>query len=316
LGDAVLISKMTAASLWTLRISGIKKTCYICVCLSALYATCYAWQYENTLSCDVATFTSFFVWICELELWQCIFVHLLFLCGMECFFAIAPLPVLQSHCDKIAITHMFVYATGFFCNRSTSAVCNHTVKDVCNHLYFHQVATTSSKDQSSRNHCFFTRVFLQLFFFFAKSLLWGCNHTAIRVQAITHILVLQLSCFCNCCTSAVATTCKECCNLLYIHQVATTSSKHQPSRNLTVSRHGAFFWTGFFAAALFLPVCLATVFLLQSQSNVFFATVFFFLQLHYAKGAITPRKGCNHSHAWFSNYFFCNRSTSVVATTL
>jgi hypothetical protein len=30
------------------------------------------------------------------------------------FFAIAPLPVLQSHCDKIAITHMFVYATGFF----------------------------------------------------------------------------------------------------------------------------------------------------------------------------------------------------------
>jgi hypothetical protein len=42
------------------------------------------------------------------------FVHLPFLCGMECFFAIAPLPVLQSHCDKIAITHMFVYATGFF----------------------------------------------------------------------------------------------------------------------------------------------------------------------------------------------------------
>jgi hypothetical protein len=66
------------------------------------------------------------------------------------FFAIAPLPVLQSHCDKIAITHMFVYATGFFCNRSTSEVCNHTVKDVCNHLYFHQIATTSSKDQSSR----------------------------------------------------------------------------------------------------------------------------------------------------------------------
>jgi hypothetical protein len=99
-------------------------------------------------------------------------VHLLFLCGMECFFAIAPLPVLQSHCDKIAITHMFVYATGFFCNRSTSAVCDHTVKDVCNHLHFHQVATTSSKDQSSRNltvswhWAFFWTGLLQSHFFY------------------------------------------------------------------------------------------------------------------------------------------------------
>jgi hypothetical protein len=48
---------------------------------------------------------------------------------------------------------------------------------------------------------------------------------------------------------------------------------------------------------------LQLFFLLQSQSHVFFATVLF-LQLHYAKGAITPRKGCNHSHAWFSNCFF------------
>jgi hypothetical protein len=59
-----------------------------------------------------------------------VFVHLLFFCGMERFFAIALLPVLQSHCDKIAITHMRQgcnhahagFATGFFCNRSTSAV--------------------------------------------------------------------------------------------------------------------------------------------------------------------------------------------------
>jgi hypothetical protein len=64
---------------------------------------------------------------------------------------------------------MFVFATVFFCNRSTSAVCNHTVKDVCNHLYFHQVATISSKDQSSH---------IKLFTSF-----FNRNHTAIRVQS-------------------------------------------------------------------------------------------------------------------------------------
>jgi hypothetical protein len=42
------------------------------------------------------------------------FVHLLFYAAWSVFFAIAHLPVLQSYCDKIAITHMFVYATGFF----------------------------------------------------------------------------------------------------------------------------------------------------------------------------------------------------------
>jgi hypothetical protein len=31
LGDAILISKMTAASLWTFRISGIKNMLYLCV---------------------------------------------------------------------------------------------------------------------------------------------------------------------------------------------------------------------------------------------------------------------------------------------
>jgi hypothetical protein len=102
------------------------------------------------------------------------------------FSAIAPLPILQSHCDKIAITHIFVYATGFFCNRSTLAVCNHTVKNVCNHLYFHQVATTSSKDQSSRNFdsvmalSFFWTVLLQSHFFTSFC---NRNHTAIRVQS-------------------------------------------------------------------------------------------------------------------------------------
>jgi hypothetical protein len=64
---------------------------------------------------------------------------------------------LQSHlylfCNHTAIklqsrTCLFLQLC-FFCNRSTSAVCNHTVNDVSNHLYFHQVATTSSKDKSS-----------------------------------------------------------------------------------------------------------------------------------------------------------------------
>jgi hypothetical protein len=125
------------------------------VCLSALYATCYAWQYENTLSCDVATFTSFFLF--EFVNWNSGNV---FLCTF--FFYSAWSVFLQSHlylfCNHTAIklqsrTCLF-YATMFFCNRSTSAVCNHTVKDVCNHLYFHQVATTSSKDQSSHINLF------------------------------------------------------------------------------------------------------------------------------------------------------------------
>jgi hypothetical protein len=182
-GDAVLISKMTAASLWTFRILGIKKhVISVCVYLH-LYVTYYAWQYENTLSCDVATFTSFFVWICELEVWQ-------------------------PQCDKIAITHMFVSATVFFCNRSTSAVCNHTVKNVCNHLYFHQVATTSSKDQTSH---------IKLFTSFLQSqshCYKGCNHTA--------------TCFAIAAHQSLQTYCKVCCNQQYFDQVAT----HQPKTTL------------------------------------------------------------------------------------
>jgi hypothetical protein len=59
-------------------------------------------------------------------------------------------------------------------------------------------------------------------------------------------LVLQLS-FRNCCTSDVATACFGCCNhLSFFHKVATTSSKHQPSCNLTASWHGAFFLELFF----------------------------------------------------------------------
>jgi hypothetical protein len=71
--------------------------------------------------------------------------------------------------------------------------------------------------------------------------------------------------------------CKGCCNHLYCHQVATTSSKHQPSCNLTVS------WLELFLNWFFL------------QSHVFtcfFATVFFAI-------AVT---------CYFCNCFFCNHT--------
>jgi hypothetical protein len=67
LGDAVFISKMTAASLWTFRISGIKKhVISVCFILIVRDMLCVAvWKY-SLLWCG--NFTSFFVWICELEL--------------------------------------------------------------------------------------------------------------------------------------------------------------------------------------------------------------------------------------------------------
>jgi hypothetical protein len=166
---------------------------------------------------------------------------------MECFFAIPPLPVLQPHCDKIAITHMFVSATVFFCNRSTSAV-----KDVCNHLYFHQVATTSSKDQTShiklfyqffqsQSHCDMIcnqlHSGLQLYFSLQSQHISRCKHTAKDV-AITSIFGLG----CN------------------------PSSKDHPSFNNTVSWHEAFLF--FLKLVFFYPCFFETVFLQNHCSKV------------------------------------------------
>jgi hypothetical protein len=67
------------------------------------------------------------------------------------FFAIPPLPVLQPHCDKIAITHMFGSATVFFLQSQHISGQGY----FANHLYFHQVATTSSKDQTSHIKLFY-----------------------------------------------------------------------------------------------------------------------------------------------------------------
>jgi hypothetical protein len=149
----------------------------------------------------------------------------------------------------------------------------------CNHLYFHQVATTSSKDQSSRNltvswhWAFFWTGLLQSHFF--TCFLQSQSHCYKGAITLRQGLQSPTFWFATVFFAIVAHQwlqihCKGCCNHLYFHQVATTSSKGHPSRNLTVSWHGAFFWTG----------------LLQS-----------------------------HFYLFFCNCFFCNRSTSAVATT-
>jgi hypothetical protein len=70
--------------------------------------------------------------------------------------------------------------------------------------------------------------------------------------------------------------CKGCCNHLYCQQIATTLSKHQPSRNLTVSWLELFL-TGFLQSHFF--TCFLQLFFLQSQSHAVFATVFFAITL-------------------------------------
>jgi hypothetical protein len=140
----------------------------------------------------------------------------------------------QSHYDKICNQLHSGLQLSFFCNRSTSVVAN-TLQRMLQSPVFWPGCNPSSKDHPSCNltvswhraffyPCFFTRVFLKLFLF--------CKITTLRLQSHCykgaskqshHILVSQLLCLCNCHTSAVATTCKECCNLLYMHQVATTN---------------------------------------------------------------------------------------------
>jgi hypothetical protein len=89
---------------------------YISVCVYLHYTRhVYARQYENTLSCDVATFTFFFLF--EFVNWNSGNVFLctfFFYLAWSVFFSIPPLPVLQSHCDKIAITHMFILCNCVF----------------------------------------------------------------------------------------------------------------------------------------------------------------------------------------------------------
>jgi hypothetical protein len=222
-----------------------------------------------------------------------------FYAAWSVFFAIAPLPILQSHCDKIAITRMFVYATGFF------AIAAHQ-----------RFATTLSRMFAIT--CIFTKLqphqtktnvvaILTVSWHWAFFELVYCNRTFLPVFAIAITLRqdLQSTTFWFATIfflqSQHISRCKYTAKDAAITCILTRLQPHQAKTTLAaiLQCHGMelFFWTG-----VFLPV--------------FFATVFF-LQNHCSKGAITLPQGCNHSHAWFlATTFFCNRSTSAVATTL
>jgi hypothetical protein len=176
-----------------------------------------------------------------------------FTCFCNCFFfnrkhtAIR----LQSHCGKVAITHMLVLQLSFFAITAHQWLQPHC-KGCCNHLYCHQVATISNKHQPSRN---LTVSWLELFFwtgFFAITLFYLFFATVFCNRS--HMLFLQLFLFlqshgakgaitlrqgCNHaydwfsnCIFAIAAHqwlqphCNLFCNQPYFHLVATTSSKH------------------------------------------------------------------------------------------
>jgi hypothetical protein len=96
LGDVVLISKMTAASLWTFRISGIKNMLYLCVfiCIVCDMLCVAVWKYSILWCGNFYVLFCLNLWIGTLAMYFCapsFFIrHVVFF-----FFAIAPLPVLQ-----------------------------------------------------------------------------------------------------------------------------------------------------------------------------------------------------------------------------
>jgi hypothetical protein len=145
LADALLISKMTTASLWTFRISGIKNMLFY-VCFSLIVRDMLCMAQSEILFCDVQLYIFCLNWwigtrqfycvyflFCGMELFELVFAIALYL-FCNCFFSIAVTCCfcncfLQSHCDKVAITHMrqgcnhahASFAT-VFCNCSTSVV--------------------------------------------------------------------------------------------------------------------------------------------------------------------------------------------------
>jgi hypothetical protein len=145
---------------------------YISVCV---YLHCtrhvYARQYENTLSCDVATFTSFyclnFVNWNSGNVFLCTFFFYL---AWSVFFAIPSLPVLQPHCDKIAITHMFVSATVFFLQSQHIS----GLQPQCQGCLQSPVFFTKLQPHQAKTNLV-TSSFLPVF--------CNRNHTAIRVQS-------------------------------------------------------------------------------------------------------------------------------------
>jgi hypothetical protein len=169
----------------------------------------------------------FFVWFCEFELWQCIFVHLPFFIrhGVFLFLQSTFTCFATTYAKKLQSLTCVVSATVFFFA-------------IAAHQRSRMFAITSSKDQTSH-----TKVFYQ--FLQSQSHCYKvCNHTETWF-AINYILVLQtVVFFCNRSTSVVANTLqKDVCN----HQYFWT--RLQLSFNITVSWHGAFFYQ-FFAIVI------------------------------------------------------------------
>jgi hypothetical protein len=165
----------------------------------------------------------------------------------NCFvFAIVEHQWLQPHCNLLSNQPYF------------SPGCNHikqTLTTSCSSFLFFSKHTYAAVANHTRTY--------------------ACNYTAIRAQAITYILVLQLSFFCNCCTSAVATTCKGCCNHMYFF---TRLPPHQANTNLVAiwQFHGMelFFELVFLHPHFFLPVFFATIFFAIAVT-CFFRNCFF-----------------------------------------
>jgi hypothetical protein len=148
-----LLLKMTAASLRTFRIIGIKKhvisVCFICI----WYATCYAWQYKNTILCDVATFYVLFLFdFVNLNSGNVFLCTFFFYSAWSVFFCNPPLPVFATtHSIKLPSLTCVISATVFF-----FAIAAHQRSGMfAIILYFHEVATTSSKDQTSHTKLFY-----------------------------------------------------------------------------------------------------------------------------------------------------------------
>jgi hypothetical protein len=161
----------------------------------------------------------------------------------------------------------------FFCNRSTSAVCNHTVNDVSNHLYFHQVATTSSKDKSSHIKLFTNFLQSQSHCYKSAITLWqDLQSTTFWFATVFFAIAAHQS---------LQTHSQGCCNHQYFDQVATHQAKTTLAAILQCRG------TEFFLKLVF--------FLLVFFWNVFFCKITALrLQSHCYKGA------SNHPHSGFA----------------
>jgi hypothetical protein len=159
-------------------------------------------------------------------------VHLLFFIWHGVFFAIPPLPVLQPHCDKIAITHMFVSATMFFLqSQHISGLQPHCQGCFAITCIFYQVATTSSKDQSSH---------IKLFTSFLQS---HCYKGAITLRQDLQSTTFWFATvfFAIAAHQSLQTHCKGCYNHQYFDQVATHQAKTTLAAILQCRGTGAFF---------------------------------------------------------------------------